>query len=46
MLHFVLDLFLLPEGLHCLFQLTHTLFQVIEKHHIDEREVRSAVVDL
>ena len=45
MLHLVLDLFSLPEGLHCLFQLSLTLFQVVKKYHIDEREVKSAVVD-
>ena len=29
-LHLVLDLFSLPEGLHCLFKLSLTLFQVIK----------------
>ena len=38
-LHLVLDLFSLPEGLHCLFKLGLTLFQVIKEHHIDRREV-------
>ena len=37
-----LELFSLPEGLHCLFQPILTPFQVI---YIDGREVKSAVVD-
>jgi len=44
MLHLALDLFSLPEGLDCPFQLMLTLFQVIKKHHIYRREVKSAVV--
>ena len=38
-LHLVLDLFSLPEGLHCLFKLG------LKEHHIDGREVKSTVVD-
>ena len=45
MLHPVLDLFSLPEGLHCLFQLGLTHFQVVKEHHIDGREVKSTVVN-
>ena len=37
--HLVLNLFSFPEGLHCLFQLILTLFQVIKEHHIKGREV-------
>ena len=43
--HLVLNLFSLPEGLHCLFKLGLTLCHVIKEHHIDGREVKSTVVD-
>jgi len=41
----ILSCFFFPEGLHCLFQLFLPLFQIIEEHHIDGRELESAVVD-
>jgi hypothetical protein len=37
-LHLVLNLFSLSEGLHCLFRLGLTIFQVIKEHHIDRRD--------